>query len=116
MAQSSAAQVVVDGHVQREVFRCDVAVVPPVLAEARDPRKPLAKAGSMREKNFSMRAATVDSYVAPVQARFELKGKFATRSGLLLRNSIEIRKACDELAVVPGVLEYDAVAHCGPTL
>ncbi len=63
-----------------------------------------------------MSAATVDRYLAPVRARFELKGKSATRPGLLLRNSIGIRKAGDELADVPGMLECYTVAHCGPTL
>ena len=35
---------------------------------------------------------------------------------LLLRNSITIRKAGDALEDVPGMLECDTVAHCGPTL
>lgn len=36
--------------------------------------------------------------------------------GLLLRNSITIRKAGDALEDVPGMLECDTVSHCGPTL
>jgi hypothetical protein len=45
-----------------------------------------------------------------------LKGKSTTRAGLLLRNSIGIRKAGDELADVPATLKCDTVAHCGQTL
>ena len=63
-----------------------------------------------------MSAATVDRYLAPVRAGFELKGKSATKPGPLLRNSIAIRKAGDELEDVPGMLECDTVDHCGPTL
>ena len=38
------------------------------------------------------------------------------KPGLLLRNSISIRKAGDELADVRGIPERNAVAHRGPTL
>ena len=34
----------------------------------------------------------------------------------MLRNSISIRKAGDEIAKEPGFFEVDTVAHCGPTL
>lgn len=64
----------------------------------------------------SLSAATVDRYLAPARAGFELKGKSATKPGPLLRNSIAIRKAGDELEDVPGMLECDTVAHCGATL
>jgi hypothetical protein len=46
----------------------------------------------------------------------DLDHPFATRPGLLLRNSIAIRKAGDELEDVPGMLVCDTVAHCGPPL
>ena len=61
-------------------------------------------------------AATVARYLEPARAAFALRGRSATRPGLLLRNSITIRKAGDELEDVPGMLECDTVAHCGPTL
>ena len=38
------------------------------------------------------------------------------RPGTLLRNSITIRKAGDEVETEPGFFEVDTVAHCGPTL
>ncbi len=34
----------------------------------------------------------------------------------MLRNSISIRKAGDEVEAEPGFFEVDTVAHCGPTL
>jgi len=45
------------------------------------------------------------------------KGVSATRpAGKLLRNSITIRKVGDELDGLPGNVEADTVAHCGPSL
>ena len=32
------------------------------------------------------------------------------------RNSIKVRKACDEVEAEPGFFEVDTVAHCGPPL
>ncbi|WP_236714501.1 hypothetical protein [Bifidobacterium breve] len=44
------------------------------------------------------------------------KGIATTRpAGELLRNSITIRKAGDELDGLPGNVEADTVAHCGPS-
>jgi hypothetical protein len=34
----------------------------------------------------------------------------------LLRSSVKIRKAGDEIEAAPGFFEGDTVAHCGPTL
>ena len=39
-----------------------------------------------------------------------------TKPSLLLRNSITVRRAGDEVEVEPGFFEGDTVAHCGPTL
>lgn len=64
----------------------------------------------------SMSAATVDRYLIPARQAFDLKGTNATKPSPLLRNSIAIRKAGDELEDVPGMIEADTVAHCGPTL
>src|SRR5699024_3965796 len=46
----------------------------------------------------------------------QLHGKAATRPSPLLRASITIRKAGDEVADEPGFFGCDTVAHCGPTL
>lgn len=87
----------------------------PLLAAAGDLDLPSGTPATIAELE-QMSAATVDRYLAPARAGFELKGKSATKPGPLLRNSITIRKAGDELEDVPGMLECDTVAHCGPTL
>ena len=70
----------------------------------------------VRAELESMSAATIDRYLAPARATDPLRGKSATRPGSLLRNSIQIRKAGDEVEAEPGFFEVDTVAHCGPTL
>jgi len=45
-----------------------------------------------------------------------VKGVSTTKPSPLLRNSITIRTCADEAPEVPGVIEADTVAHCGPTL
>lgn len=71
---------------------------------------------TVRVELEGMSAATIDRYLAPVRARDPLRGKSATRAGTLLRNSISVRKAGDEVEAEPGFFEVDTVAHCGPTL
>jgi len=64
----------------------------------------------------AMSAATIDRYLAPARATDQLRGISATKAGALLRSSITIRKAGDEVEAEPGFFEGDTVAHCGPTL
>ena len=63
-----------------------------------------------------MPAATINRYLTPVKATDPIRGKSATRPGNLLRNSITIGKAGDEVSAEPGFFEVDTLAHCGPTL
>jgi len=70
----------------------------------------------VRRELLSMSAATIDRYLAPARARDPIRGKTTTKPGTLLRNSISIRKAGDEVEAEPGFFEVDTVAHCGPTL
>jgi len=63
-----------------------------------------------------MSAATLDRYLAPARAKDPLRGISTTRPSPLLRSSITIRKACDEVEDAPGFFEGDTVAHCGPTM
>lgn len=63
----------------------------------------------------AMSAATIDRYLAPIRAKDPLRGISTTTPGPLLRHSITIRKAGDEIEAVPGFFEGDTVAHCGPT-
>ena len=44
------------------------------------------------------------------------QGRPTTKPSPLLRSSIKIRKAGDEVEAEPGFFEGDTVAHCGPTL
>lgn len=70
----------------------------------------------VRAELLDMSAATIDRYLREHRQALELKGISATRSGTLLRTSITIRKAGDEVEHEPGFMECDTVAHCGPTL
>jgi transposase InsO family protein len=70
----------------------------------------------VRAELLGMSAATIDRYLAPARAKDPLHGVAATRPGPLLRTSIQIRRAGDEVEAVPGFFEGDTVAHCGPTL
>lgn len=70
----------------------------------------------VREELLAMSAATIDRYLTPTRAKDPIRGKTTTKPGTLLRNSITIRKAGDEVEAEPGFFEVDTVAHCGPTL
>lgn len=87
----------------------------PLLAEHGDLDRPFATQVAVAELQ-AMSAATIDRYLAPARKRMELKGISTTRPSPLLRNSITIRTCADEAPKVPGVIEADTVAHCGPTL
>lgn len=65
---------------------------------------------------LAMSPATIDRYLAPARAKDPLRGITTTTPGPLLRNSITVRKAGDEIEAVPGFFEGDTVAHCGPVL
>jgi hypothetical protein len=69
----------------------------------------------VRAELLAMSPATIDRYLAPVK-KSGAKGHSATRPGSMLRNSITIRKAGDEVEAEPGFFEVDTVAHCGPAL
>lgn len=71
---------------------------------------------SVRAELMSMSAATIDRYLAPARARDPIRGKTTTRPGHLLRQSIQVRRAGDEVEAEPGFFEVDTVAHCGPTV
>jgi len=63
-----------------------------------------------------MSAATIDRYLKGVKATDAIKGVASTKPSPLLRSSIKIRKAGDEVEAEPGFFDGDTVAHCGPTL
>jgi Integrase core domain len=64
----------------------------------------------------AMSSATIDRYLRPVKARDRITGKSTTKASPLLRSSIKVRTATDEVEASPGFFEGDTVAHCGPTL
>ena len=71
---------------------------------------------AVRAELLAMSAATIDRYLAPAKAKDQIGGVATTKPSLLLRHSITIRKAGDEVEAEPGFFEGDTVAHCGPTL
>jgi hypothetical protein len=70
----------------------------------------------VRGELLAMGSATIDRYLRGAKARDQITGKSATKASPLLRSSIKIRKAGDEVEAEPGFFEGDTVAHCGPTL
>ena len=70
----------------------------------------------VRDELEQMSPATIDRYLAPARSKDPIRGKSTTKPGTLLRNSISIRKAGDEVEAEPGFFEIDTVAHFGPTL
>lgn len=70
----------------------------------------------VRAELLSMSSATIDRYLRGAKARDQIKGKSTTKASPLLRSSIKVRKATDEVEDSPGFFEGDTVAHCGPTL
>lgn len=70
----------------------------------------------VRAELLTMSAATIDRYLKPSKAKDAISGYSTTKASPLLRTSIRIRQAGDEVEDVPGFFEVDTVAHCGPTL
>jgi hypothetical protein len=70
----------------------------------------------VRAELLSMSAASIDRYLAPAKATGQIRGVTTTKTSPLLRSSIKVRKAGDEVEAEPGFFEGDTVAHCGPTL
>lgn len=71
---------------------------------------------AVRQELLGMSAATIDRYLRSVKAADQITGVSTTKPSPLLRSSITIRKAGDEVEAEPGFFEGDTVAHCGPTL
>ena len=71
---------------------------------------------AVRVELLAMSPASIDRYLAPAKATDQIRGVATTKPSPLLRSSIKIRRAGDEVEAEPGFFEGDTVAHCGPTL
>lgn len=71
---------------------------------------------TVRAELLTMSAATIDRYLKTAKAKDQISGVSTTKPSPLLRNSIKVRRAGDEVEAEPGFFEGDTVAHCGPTL
>ena len=71
---------------------------------------------AVRRELLAMSAASIDRYLKPAKAIDQIRGVATTKPSPLLRSSIKVRKAGDEVEAEPGFFEGDTVAHCGPTL
>lgn len=56
----------------------------------------------VRAELLAMSAASIDRYLAPARASDAMTGKTTTKPGPLLRSSITVRKAGDEVEQAPG--------------
>ncbi len=70
----------------------------------------------VRAELLTMSAASIDRYLKTAKAKDQISGVSTTKPSPLLRNSIKVRRAGDEVEASPGLFEGDTVAHCGPTL
>jgi len=70
----------------------------------------------VRAELLAMSAASIDRYLAPVKTNDQVRGVSTTKPSPLLRSTITVRTASDEVEDEPGLFEGDTVAHCGPTL
>jgi hypothetical protein len=71
---------------------------------------------TVRAELLAMSAASIDRYLKTAKAKDQISGVSTTKPSPLLRNSIKVRRAGDEVEAEPGFFEGDTVAHCGPTL
>jgi hypothetical protein len=71
---------------------------------------------TVRQELLTMSAASIDRYLKTAKAKDQVSGVSTTKPSPLLRNSIKVRRAGDEVEAEPGFFEGDTVAHCGPTL
>ena len=70
----------------------------------------------VRDQLMAVSGATIDRLLRPTRAGMAPRGLSATKAGSELRSSIAVRRAGQEHEQVPGFIEADLVAHCGPAL
>ncbi|MDJ0358458.1 hypothetical protein [Paenarthrobacter sp. PH39-S1] len=70
----------------------------------------------VRDLLMAVSGATIDRLLRPTREGMAPKGLSTTKAGSELRSSIAVRRAGQEHEQVPGFIEADLVAHCGPAL
>ena len=70
----------------------------------------------VKEKLFTISAATIDRLLADIRKKQQIKGKSTTRPGSLLKKSIPIRTFSQWDESKPGFFEVDLVSHDGGNL
>lgn len=76
----------------------------------------IALDSATRQKLLSISPATIDRLLAPMRAKFKLKGRSRTKPGTLLKHQIPIRTFSDWNETMPGFVEIDLVSHEGGIL
>jgi hypothetical protein len=69
----------------------------------------------LRAQVARMSPATIDRLLAPLRSGRGPHGRGTTKPGTLLKGQVPIKTFADWDDAVPGFLEIDLVAHCGPT-
>lgn len=70
----------------------------------------------VRMQLVSMSPATIDRLLKPAKGARYRRALAATAPGAMLRSSISVRCAMDEMEQAPGFFEIDLVTHCGHSL
>jgi hypothetical protein len=70
----------------------------------------------VREKLFSISAATIDRLLADIRKKQQIKGRSTTKPGSLLKKNIPVRTFSDWDNTKPGFFEVDLVSHDGGLL
>lgn len=65
----------------------------------------------LRGELLAMSAASIDRYLRPAEETDRIRSVAATKPSVLLRYSIKIRKAGDDVEAEPGFFEGDTVGH-----
>lgn len=68
----------------------------------------------VREELLAMSAALIDHYLRLGKAKDHIKGKATTEPSPLLRSSVKLRTATDEIEAAPGFFEGDTVGATQP--
>lgn len=69
--------------------------------------------GEIKKKLLRISASTIDRILRPERKKYEIKGRFLTKPGTLLKHQIPIRTFSDWDEQKPGFVEIDLVGHEG---